>query len=146
MLNPTAKHLLTNKAAAGLQDPCHLGQDPTPFRHMMNDAEIEHGIIARVRDRDPRGVADPQAGSNLASSEAVTRNRHHATVEIEGIDGVGPKPRKDEFGPDPPPTAQFQGRRASHLATHPGKPRRFNVPLKEGSEGVVHKGVFDTVQ
>lgn len=54
------EHLLAVEGPAGTKDPLHLGYGPPPVRNMVNDAEVEHGVVGGIRRTDRAGVTHPE--------------------------------------------------------------------------------------
>lgn len=61
MSDDPPQDLFAIELAPGHEHAVDLGQRAAPVRDMMQDAEIEDGIVAGVRGADGRGVAHPQA-------------------------------------------------------------------------------------
>jgi hypothetical protein len=74
------------------------------------------------------------------------RKLNHPRVQIERIDALSAKDVEYDFDSHPTTTPNLQRQTAAHWATHGKKPLRFESPLCNSPEWVIHQRIFDTVE
>ena len=72
-------------AAARYQDPTDFGEHGPPVWNVVNDAEVEYGIVGRIRGVDGANVSDPYTGPCTVPRRPFSRLLHHARIEIERV-------------------------------------------------------------
>lgn len=83
--------------------------------------------------------------------EPYTASRSRARATMRGSRSnastlSAPKELQDERSADPAAAADLEGAPPAHRAAQPEQPRRFEVPLDRGANGVVHQRVFEAVE
>jgi len=79
---------------------------------VVDDAEVEDGVVRAVRRLDARGVPGPEPDPRAPPREAPPGERDHVGVEVEGIDPTGLEEVEDEPGADAAPAPDLERRGA----------------------------------
>jgi hypothetical protein len=108
MIEEFSDRFLGTECAAGLQYPGDLAQSGTPSGDVVNDAEIENGIVGSIRRGDVGGVSNPEADLLFMHAKSMAREINHAWVQIEGIHPPGVEKVKNQFHADAAATSQLK--------------------------------------
>ncbi len=119
MMDKPPENLFCVNPAAGLQNTVNFRERMPPVNDVMNDAEVEHGVVGRILSANGTDIAHPDADPCFVAREPFARLLHHARIEIKRVNRIRTKELQDELGAHPAPAAHFQGPTARHSAAHP---------------------------
>lgn len=132
--------------AAWFEYAVDLGEAFAPVGDVMDDAEVEDGIVGIVGSINLGGIADPEPDAVTAFLEAFGGAFDHAWIEVERVDGCGMKHIEDKLGSHAAAASDFERVGVGRGPAHFEQPAGFDVVLNPGADRVVHGDEFDPVE
>src|SRR3990172_7883978 len=127
MKDELGEHLLGVEATSRLEHAGDLAKRVLPSGNVVDDPEIEHGVIGVTVGFDALGVPYPEPHPIPAARQAFARQRHHVGVEIERVQVLGAEAIQDEAGTNTSSAANLEGAPLSHRPAEAEKPRHLDV-------------------
>lgn len=141
-----AKDLFAEEQPAWLEHAEHLADYLAPGVNMVNDAEIEHGVIDFSGHAECPGISDPQVDPVFVSRQSSFCLRRHSRIEVESIDRRRAEFPQRDFDSDAPPATQFERAPPIQTPAQAGQLLGLHVSLHRTAQRIVHQCVFESVQ
>jgi hypothetical protein len=146
VLDEVRHHFLGVEAPAGIEHPADLAERRAPVRHVVDDPEVEDGVVRGVRRVDPLDVADPEPHPLAAAREAPARELDHLRVEVEGVDARRAEAVEDQLDAHAAPAAHLQRGAAVEASAQLEQARGLEAALDRGANRVVHHQRLDRIE
>jgi hypothetical protein len=138
--------LLRVEHATRLEHALYLAERQSPLRYVMDDAEVEDGVVGRSRYWNRRRVPHPEANPRSSRAQPLAGARNHPRVEIEGVNGIGTEHVENEACSHPTAATELERPPARHWTAHAQQAARLKVPLERRARRVVHERKLKAVQ
>jgi hypothetical protein len=139
------EHFLGVEAAPRSENAVDLSNRCPPIGYVVNDAEIEYGVVPAVLNRNGRRIAQPKTYLIALPRETTSRLSHHTWIEVETVHPGGSKNLHDDLKPNASSATDFESAGTPDGPSHCEQSFRFEVSLHRGTDGIVHHPVLGPV-
>jgi hypothetical protein len=113
---------------------------------MVDDREVEYGVVGGLLGLDLLGVADPEPHPAPLRCMPSPRPRHHVRVEVERFHRAGAEEIEDDFDADAATATNLERSASGDGPAQIEQAPCLEVALDRGPHGVVHERLLDGVE
>ena len=140
-------HFFKEQFPGGFEDTANLSDRVLPQRHVMEHAEVEHGVKVLVGERQVLGVRYSQPDACIeALSQAAPRALYLSKVQVHCPDLRDSKLFQQDSRAVPAAATNLQYARAIKASAQSSQQRTFVEPLYKGSHRIVDQKRFRQIQ